>query len=183
MTAPVLIHDDGEGGRLLAVWFPADGVLSLDTGSAKSVTVKPGDLEDVTRKLCEAAGRPAQVMIGRPDVDTGKTATVGDLQVWREPDGRVGFMADGGDAVMLGALRLRPFEVRRLAAVAVAYADAADEPDADEPDPAEVEELAAAIRAGLFPDSERIGLRPGESDRTAARAALEWMRKREAHGG
>lgn len=174
MTAPVLIYDDGEGGRLFARRLPVGGALSLETGEGGSVAVEPGDLEDVTRKLCEAAERPAPVMIGRPDVDTGKTATVGDLQVWREPDGRVGFMAAGGDAVMLGALRLRPFEVRRLAAVAVAYADAAD--------PAEVEGLAHAIRTGLSPDSDRIGLRVAESDRTAARAALEWMRKREAHG-
>ena len=43
----------------------------------------------------------------------------------------------------------------------------------------EVEELAKAIRLAIHPDSERLGLRPAESDRIAARTALAWMRERE----
>ena len=56
-------------------------------------------------------------------------------------------------------------------------ADAA-EAARNEPDPADVVELAAAIRTALYAPSESIGLRPSETDRTAARAALRWMKQR-----
>ena len=48
--------------------------------------------------------------------------------------------------------------------VALALVDAMREA---EPDPAEVEELAHAIRIGLSPGSDRVGLGVGESDREA----------------
>ena len=51
------------------------------------------------------------------------------------------------------------------------------------PSAAEVEELAAVIRSGLYPPSEAIGLRPSQSDRTAARAALRWMARKQQRGG
>ena len=50
-----------------------------------------------------------------------------------------------------------------------------------EPDPAEVEELAALIVSDLYVYGQVLGLRPAESDRCAARTALRYMRdKREA---
>jgi len=62
--------------------------------------------------------------------------------------------------------------------VAVALVTAMQKAETD-PDPSDVDALAAVIRHALCPGSGR----PGESDRASARAALRWMRDREARDG
>lgn len=70
--------------------------------------------------------------------------------------------------------KLTPADARKLAANIVALADFAEK----QPSDADVEELAAAIRTAHNPDSGR----PGDGDRTAARAALRWFADKH-HGG
>ena len=127
------------------------------------VCVHPADIPDVANALYEAAGQKPPVRLGRPGVDTAKPAVVGSLRVWKEADGRVGFMpADAARASVTGALRLRPHEVRRLAAVAVAYADA-------EADQGDVHELAAVLAehpGATFPELARAVLADGRFGRT-----------------
>lgn len=177
---------DGKGG-----WLEVREVREGDPAGAEGCVITTGtsgfvaeplmDIPAIARWMYQACGQEPAVMLGRPEINPDRPVTVGQFQVWKEPDGRIGFMpADTEAASMTGALRLAPHAVRQLAAVAVAYADAAAE---QEPGPAEVEDLAHAIRLGLYPDSDRIGLRPSEGDRTAARAALKWMRERGANHG
>jgi len=65
--------------------------------------------------------------------------------------------------------------------LAASLAFLADEAES-QPDPAEVEELAALIRSELYPHSEAVGLGPSEADRTAARAVLRWMKDKQQRG-
>lgn len=137
-----------------------------------TVRVDALGIPELTARLCRACGIEPFVLIGRPDLggarDQDGWVAFRGLRVRRAPDGGVSFAIGGNTETLPEAT------ARQCAAVTVALADE------EELDSAEVEDLAHAIRLGLYPDGDRIGLRPGESDRKSARAALRWMREREA---
>ena len=153
-------HGDGPSALLSAV----------RNGDEAEVLVTRTGLADVTAKLYEACGLPSPVILERPGVSIpagGDPLFCGDLSLRTYEYG----IAMGLPGITAAAVA--PGTLRRRAAFMAAYADAAEA----EPDPADVGALAKAIRSALCPDSERTGLRPDES---AARAALRWMRDREA---
>jgi hypothetical protein len=135
--------------------------------------VAADDLPGLVAALYESAGLPAPLTIDRVTPPLGGP--------WRPRQGAallanridnhvaVGFDSPAGSSAMA---TITPSQAREMAAVLVAYADEADA----EPDPAEVEELAGEMSA----DVRRIGGSPPEEWRIAARAALRWMRDREA---
>jgi hypothetical protein len=120
-----------------------------------TVRVDALDIPELTARLYRACGTEPPVMLGRPEVDPSKPMVAGKLQVWKEPDGRVGFMpADPEAAQATGALRLEPHAVRQLAAVAVAYADAGTEDDGE----FELAAILAAHPGATFPELARAVL-------------------------
>jgi len=159
-----VIFQDDEHHEL---WFSrcvdgsaVDVCVKADGGEA-SFRLDLLGLPDVIREMCEKAGTTAPVMLGRPDIDPGKVMVVGPLAVWREEDGRVGFMPSAADAAAVsGAWRLNPAATRQFAAVLVAYADA-------EPGEDEVADLAEVLAA----DRQRAG-HPHELDLHTARVVL-----------
>jgi hypothetical protein len=135
------------------------------------IHVKAAGFPALIAALYEAAGLPAPIILARP---------VGGEYLMRHFPSALGAgitvnRKDGFVVIRGDGLLFDPKTVRDLAAFAVTLADEAE----SEPDPAEVEELAAAIRTGLHPDSGR----PGEPDRMAARAALRWFRDKRQQGG
>jgi hypothetical protein len=163
-------------GHKTELWFTrrADGlVLFVKTEDADEIGFTVTDLPRVIREMSEAAGESAPVMLGRPDLDAMRDkdgwVRFRGLRLFRCADGSVSF-AIGGNVENL------PEGLARAAgAAAVALAD--------EPGPAEVEELAHLIRLALYPGSDRIGLRPSESDKVAARAVLRAGYRRETNRG
>jgi hypothetical protein len=123
--------------------------------------------------MCEAAGLPAPVILDRPEIDPEGAAGINVFTVRLDRDLSVCVAGRAGHASPVA-----PSVARKLASVIAAYADAA-EAARNEPDETEVDELAAVIRSELHPPAASMGLRPSESDRTAARAALRWFRERE----
>lgn len=118
----------------------------------------------------EAAGLPAPVILDRPEPMAlfnfaGATFAV------RHGGGVDASVSAGGTTV---GHFYRPPEFRRALAVLAAMADASE----NEPDPAEVEELARAIHGHRCTGACDEG--PDSLDRTSAEAALRWMRDREA---
>lgn len=165
-------------GEEITVSRDADGKCAVAVASGTRVTSArilaeevPGAAAGIATAMHEAAGLPAPLILGRPEATfEGGIHRAGSIEV-----GRLG----GRVTVGLYGIQpeeIEPAEARRLAAL---IAVRADEIQADEPDPAEVEELAAEIRREHHPDSGR----PSEGDRTAARAALRWMRDKQQRGG
>jgi hypothetical protein len=150
--------------------FCADGCISLNDGDFH---LPVGKLTEFVATLYEAAGLPAPVILDRPSpIGAALGCYEGGLRVF--PDGTaVRVQAASAEPCRhYWHTRLEPAAARKVAATIAAIADAIE----GEPDPAEVEELAGTIRAAHHPDSGR----PGDGDRTAARAALRWFRDREA---
>ena len=105
-----------------------------------------------------------------PEHDTRGQSKVGGFRIWR--DGhvvRVTAPFGGGSLSQAG--------VDRLISALAACRDVLPA----EPDPAEVAELAAVILSELYPEGVE-GVRPSESDLTAARTALRWMRDKQEAG-
>jgi len=166
-------YTDGDNGELVISTCNPGEVTVQTQGNASLAVVIADDLPEVVAKLYEACGLPSPVILERPGVSIpagGDPLFCGDLSLRTYEYG----IAMGLPGITAAAVA--PGTLRRRAAFMAAYADAAEA----EPDPADVGALAKAIRSALCPDSERTGLRPGESDETAARAALRWMRDREA---
>jgi hypothetical protein len=167
---PDLLHIDGDGARLQAGrWCHAPGAtLSVDNGSL--VDVSAGDLPGVVAKLYEACGLPSPVILERPAVPEGeewKPDGNSLLRVSRDRDRlTVRTTMDGGAAV------LSPVAARAMAGVLAALAGEAEA----EPDPTEVDDLAAAIRAEFQGD----GTPPTEWEKKTARAALRWFKNQES---
>lgn len=145
-------------------YCPAGGCVRLGQGD-EVFCVPVAGLAQFTAAIWEAAGKPEPVILDRPEATSGGgISRAGRIEVGRLRD-----------LVTVGLYGIQPEEIepeqaRRLAAlIAIRAGEAAE----DEPDPAEVEELAAAIRRELHPDSGK----PAEADRTAARAALRWMKQ------
>lgn len=150
------------------------GTYEEDCGHATSTRVLPEDVPAVARQIAEAmheaAGLPAPVILERP----GATVKDGVNRAGPIEVGRL------GDRVTVGLYGIQPEEIepavaRRLAAL---IAIRADEVQSDEPDPAEVQELAAEIRSEL----KRMGGSPPEATGMAARIALRWMRDKQQRG-
>lgn len=122
-------------------------------------------LDAAVAEMYEDAGLPAPVILEPVDAGVIK-ATIGGVRVYLAADGRVGI----GDSYLPPAL------ARQVARMLVSVADAAE----SGPAPAEIEELAAALR-GFTPGMAS----PGADYRTEvarqyAEAALRWMRGRRA---
>lgn len=150
------------------------GVAAEESGYAHSARFRPDDVPAVAAGIAtamhEAAGLPAPVILERPG------ATIAD-GVNRAGSIEVGRLRD---RVTVGLYGIQPEEIepavaRRLAAL---IAIRADEVQSDEPDPAEVQELAAEIRSEL----KRMGGSPPEATGMAARIALRWMRDKQQRG-
>jgi len=150
--------------------------LAVSTDLAAETGIPAADIPAVAAGIAaamhEAAGLPAPIILERPKTLYPDISFGPELKVAR---------GDAVTALWLGAeaRTLGPDECRRLAAYLAICAEADEAAAAD----AEVDELARAIRSELYPPSESIGLRPGESDRTAARAALRWMTQKQQRGG
>lgn len=168
-------HEDDSNGTSLVVYDRPDGKATLqleDHGNGIACSrgywiADPLTAPDLLRAICEASGTLPPVMLGRPEVPADGS-----------PVDRMGFRlrADGGK-VQYEADRtgeLYPGEARALAAMIVALADSVR----PEPDPGDVDELAKVMRLAIHPGSGRLGLGPTDGDRTAAAAALKWMRDR-----
>lgn len=163
---------DGENLRIEPGPHGGAWLIVQNYGASRIIEVDPSAVPAAALALYEAAGLPAPVILPRVmhplsgpwRLSEGSTLTAScyGKQV------RIAF-----DQVNGPASAFPPAEARELAAVLVALADQAEA----EPDPAEVEELAEAIRAAIHPDAPRLGLRPTDSDRIAARTALQWKRE------
>jgi hypothetical protein len=162
-------EDDGQG-RVLVVYDRDDGKAALRiegrhhgvrTADASWVA-DPALAPDLCRAICEASGTLPPVMLGRPGLPAdGTSIEVAGFRLWAA-GGTVQYEADRTG-------ELAPHAARQLAAVIVALADSVPVSE-----PAEVEGLAAAIRA----DFQSDGTPPTEWERKAARAALRWMNGR-----
>jgi hypothetical protein len=154
--------------------------LAVSTDLAAETGIPAADIPAVAAGIAlamhEAAGLPAPVILERPPVVTREAIIVPGARF------RVHGNAIQADPLCGSGVQQESFAPAAIRDIAAALAVMADEAES-EPDPAEVEELARVIRADLYPPSESIGLRPGESDRTAARAALRWMKDKQQRGG
>ena len=147
---------------------PVEGAAELRTESGHIVAVADSDLPEFVTTLYQAAGLPAPVILERPAATfEGGVNRAGRIEV-----GRLG----GRVTVGLYGMQpeeIKPAEARRLAALIAIRAGEAE----DEPDPAEVEELAEIITTtdprsrGYSPDPEVI-----------ARAVLRWFRDKQQRG-
>jgi hypothetical protein len=118
------------------------GFLSVSDGDAcGSACVDPLEIPGLTAALYEAAGQKPPVMLGRPDIDPQQTGALGRFGMWLD-DGQVVLAFSRQGTATLASDPVSPAFARQLAAMLVVYADAADTPDVD---PAEVAELAAVI--------------------------------------
>ena len=140
-------------------------------GFAATTRVLPDEVPAVAAGIAaamhEAAGLPAPVILERPEIDPEGAAGVNVFTVGLDRDLSV--------CVSYGkqkAVPVAPSVARKLASVIAAYADAA-QAHQDEPDPAEVGELAAVIAA----DRDRAG-HPHELDLHTAEVILRagWKR-------
>jgi hypothetical protein len=161
--------------RKLTIWprnasASTDALARICDGDEATITVKQSAVREITGKLYEACGLPSPVILERPEFNPGRSLDrIGDVQVGR---------LDGKVTVGLYQIQpetLTPAYARELAALIALHADQAEA----EPDPEEVDALAEAIRAELYTDSSRVGLRPSESDVASARIALRWIKARE----
>lgn len=172
---PRAFDNEDDGTRLTVSHCPdndSHARLTTDDGEETvRACVSRDMLPAVTAAMHEAVGVPAPVILPRPQIpEDDSPLCYGNFVIRLEDSGvAIGLPGFYGKAIPPGA-------ALELAAYIAAYAGQADA----EPDPVEVEELAARIRSEIHPDSDRLGLRPSESDRIAARAALRWMRDREA---
>jgi hypothetical protein len=122
-------------------------------------------LEVQVRAMYEAAGLPSPVILERPEMPPNGIAT--ELGTVYPYHSRTGLLVGVGDRDP-GRL-LNPDAARHAAAALAACADVAG----PEPDPAELRELT-----GIFTEMRTIAIPPPPE--TLARAALRWMREREA---
>jgi hypothetical protein len=136
------VHEDVEGDRLIiAEREGKPGVALVKARGGAEVTAL--DLPVIVAKLYEACGLNLPVILDRPEVPVpGSIARCGMVTIDRLRDqvtlGLYGVQPEG----------ITPAEARVIAGYLVAYADHAE----TEPDPAEVEALAAVVReAGFFP--------------------------------
>jgi hypothetical protein len=156
-------HEDDEHDWLTVAEHDGRPGTALVRCNKGGVEVTPEKIPAITAALYEACGLESPVVVELPEVDTSKPHGIGPFRLSLADGGvRVEVVAPAGPVWM-------PCELRDFAAVAAAYAAAADA----EPDPADVEELAAVMRA----DHPAYLPRTFEDD---ARTALRWMTARKA---
>jgi hypothetical protein len=154
-------HEDDNGNTLTIDCAGFFGEISVDAADGRAF---PEDLPKITRELYKAAGLPSPVILACPPIpEDGEWQSDGNslLRVSRDRDRlTVRTTMDGGAAV------LSPADARAMAAVLATLADEAEA----EPNPEEVDALAAAIMREHNPGAMRLdGARP------FARTALRWM--------
>jgi hypothetical protein len=171
-------YQDDDGNKLILAECHDDdlnkGHVHVDMTGAGPVCIPPGDWPRIIAAVYGKAGLSAPVILEPSGCDTSRDARIGafTLTLWPEGDKARINMAFGGAT-------LDRSEARHLAAAIVAYGDAANA----EPDPGEVDELAAVILSELYPNGIPAGACPSESDRTAARTALRWMAGKQREAG
>jgi hypothetical protein len=161
---------DEEGDELVfAPSGEAPGRLRLHARRGVGVYVTAADIPVIAGKAYRALGLPSPVILERPEVpQDGSPFRFGDFGLT---------MRNGSVAVSLPGVEgeaITPAALRKAAAYLAAYADMA----VAQPDPAEVEELAKAIRADRA-THDALPL-PPEIDKLSARAALRWMNAKAA---
>lgn len=189
-AGPKAYFDEEDGqGRALRVYTRDDGKAAVQvedrTGIGRvlaSWVADPLTAPDLCAAICKAAGQEPPVMLARPDLEAmaGKDGAVrlGHLALYRTTDGEVAFAVHPPGVVTGRAAVLTAAQARQAAAVAVALADLKDEPD-----PAEVDSLAMAVHGARCEGGDGCEWAPTIDDRNTARAALKWMREREASRG
>jgi hypothetical protein len=148
-------------------------VQPIEGDDSATIVIPAGDLGKVFGALREACGLPPAVILDRPDFNGLSTERMdwspdpnSLLRVSRDRDRlTVRTTMDGGAGV------LTPAAGRATAAVLAVLADEAEA----EPDPEEVDELAAALMAAHNPSAMGI-----EGARPFARTALRWMKAKAA---
>jgi hypothetical protein len=175
-------HADPSGADILLTIQPNGAervrVRIDDCDGQHSAYLEPSAVPAAALALYEAAGLPEPLILPRVMPPLGGP--------WRPEKGAALWAARVRAGNAPGEVRvgwggagpyedMTPAKAREMAAVLAALADEADA----EPDLAEVDELAEVIRAGLYPPSKEIGLRPDDADRAAARAVLLAGWKRE----
>jgi hypothetical protein len=156
----------GSGRMAISQNSKEQKLAAVGVSGALPAYVAAEDLAEIAANLYEACGLPSPVILNRSEFNPGRSLDrIGDVHV-----GHLGGKVTVG-LYQVQPETLTPAYARELAALIALHADEAE----GEPDPEEVDELAHAIRLGLFPDSVQAGLRPSDSDRQAARAALRWM--------
>jgi hypothetical protein len=160
VSGKVVLHAGDDGSELKAErWLAGTGVaLSVDDGGGL-VDVSADDFPALAAGLYEAAGLPAPVILERPDVPEGSFPLIHGYRLDARVNGRmVEFTMPGAEP-----LTLVPAAVRGIAAVLASLAGQADA----EPDPAEVDRVAALIASpgamgiGGCRDAARRVLRAG----------------------
>lgn len=162
-------HEDADGDAMTI--SPGDGEALIVILKQLPVRVGPPDIDGITRAMHEACGQQPPVILERPDVQIprdGSPVRFGDF----------GFRLYEGDIAVslpgIVAKAITPGALRETAAFMAAYADAVEA----EPDPADVDDLAAAIMRAHNP-----GVMGLDGARPTARTALRWMKDREARNG
>lgn len=150
MTDPKPYTD--EDGRTLLIGAcedPRHVYLRVTDGEAVAeVCVSAADLPAETAKMRQAAGLPAPVILERPEIDPDAWLQSGPV--------RMGLTGDGEVMVGLGNAQsgAAPSDIRHIAALLCAYADAAEA----EPNPADLEALTGLIDAeGVVPGRDLAG--------------------------
>jgi hypothetical protein len=161
-------YTDGDKGELVISTCNPGEVTVQTQGNGSLAVVMADDLPEVTAKLYEACGLPAPVILARPGTEMLGTpdlpVRLAGFRIWR-----------GGSGVCIDSTAafssLSPDVIRTLAAVLAVHAGEAEA----EPDPAEVDGLAAEIMRVHNPGA--MGL---DGARPLARTFLLWQRNREA---
>jgi hypothetical protein len=135
-------------------------------GHALAVAVPPDMMTGLTSALHEATGWPVPLILNRPDIELRALRHVAGFTISYSARDGIVIRAAGRPA------GLRPGPARELAAVIAAYADASE----NEPDPADVRDLAEVIEGELA----RFTGQAREMSGAAAAAALRWMQRRDA---
>ena len=132
--APIVLERGGSqfDNLVIGSFHAQDGPAAAWVKTAGTACVTSAALPGVTAALWAAAGRPAPIILERPEL----VATCSLLPGFR-------IAPDDGKLHVHGEARMAPQQARTLAAYIVARADVLE---AAEPDPAEVTALADVIR-------------------------------------
>jgi hypothetical protein len=167
------VHED-DNGNMLTIYSEGDraGMTICGEAADDPLRVFPEDFAKIAEALAKRCGLPSPVILNRSSArfpDDGSLFRFGDFGFRLYPEG-VAPSLPGIEAKVVPAAALR-----ELAAHLVALADQAEA----EPDPAEVDELAAAIRAERA-SHDALPLPPA-IDKLSARTALRWMNAKSKH--
>jgi hypothetical protein len=160
-------YEDGDGNTLYIGPHPdkiSTAIIQAET-VRRPVCVPAKDFRGVVDELARACGLLVPVIINRSSASFPEDG--GPFRF-----GEFGFRLDGEGLVLpslpgVTAMPVPPAALRELAGHLVALAEQAEA----EPDPEEVDGLAAAVRAEFQSD----GTPPTEWEKKVARAALRWM--------